>query len=337
MTENESLTHQPPFFVPKEVMDLLGGTLEKYDFGQGGSATMVNEGAFLWGVDNLDAGKGIFNHSCKVARKAYFTAIALKEKSRELGDGKYFNLDENEVVVLGLLHDIVKLHSGSNPKPASGEWIKGRENLSAEQKVTLGLKADYREISPEADSFAIEWVDKSDLPPHLKELFKSVVAGHDFPQSEEAINTPEKILIQVADYTVAQDFSTVRVRWNDVADRWVKSAVANWSNFEGYGDTVEIIKKHSSEFVYKEGQKPRIEPERLTKAVEIVEKAAAKIYGYLGITEEEMNQRCQKEEPAWEAALREAWEVDYQSQQNQNGSKTPLSSYLKDSVDKKLP
>lgn len=292
---------------------------------------MVEEGAFLWGVEDLEANKGVLNHSCKVARKAYFTAIALKERSKELSDGRYTSLDENEVAVLGLLHDIVKLHSGSNPKPAKGEWIKGRENLSQEQKQALGLKPDYREISAEADEFAVNWVEKSHLSGHVKKLFKEVVVGHDFPQSEEAINTTEKMLVQIADYTVAQDFSTVRVRWNDVADRWVKSAVANWSDFEGEGDTVEIIKKHSSEFVYKEGQKPRIEPERLSKAVEIVEKAATEIYGYLGITEEEMNQRCQ-EEPAWEAALRAAWEQDYSLQKNQLRSDTPYSDLLMGSV-----
>lgn len=334
MPEKEINNSQVPFFIPREVMELLRGKLANYELEEGKLTPLVAEGGFLWGVDNLDVGKGVFNHSCKVARKAYFTAIALKEKSKELGDGRYTSLDENEVAVLGLLHDIVKLHSGSNPKPAKGEWIKGRENLSQEQKQALGLKPDYREISAEADEFAVNWVEKSGLSDHLKQLFKEVVVGHDFPISEEAIKTSEQMLIQVADYTVAQDFSTVRVRWNDVADRWVKSAVANWDKFENEGDTVEIIKKHSSEFVYKEGQKPRIEPERLSKAVEIVEKAATEIYGYLGITEEEMNQRCQ-EEPAWEAALRAAWEQDYSLQKNQLRSDTPYSDLLRDSA--KLP
>lgn len=241
MTEKEISNRPTPFFIPREVMNLLGGRLLSRELGEERPTIMVEEGAFVWGVDNLNVGKGIFNHVCKVARKAYYTAIALREKSRELGDGKYSGL------------------------------------------------------------------------------------------SEEAINTPEKMLVQIADYTVAQDFSTVRVRWNDVADRWVKSAVANWDKFENEGDMVEIIKKHSSEFVYKEGQKPRIEPERLSKTVEIVEKAAAEIYGYLGITEEEMNQKCQ-EEPAWEAALRAAWEQDYSLQKNQLRSDTPYSDLLMGSV-----
>lgn len=306
---NVSLESRKAFVFPTRTLNFLGGTLKEVQLPQK-KVTMVDEGAYLWGVDELKIGKGVFEHVCLVGRKVYWLAKALKERSRELEDGKYDHLDENLAAELGVCHDAVKIHSGVNP----GSPIVGRESLTPEEKKSLGLPEDYREISPEADQFAVAWLEKAGFP---KE-FAEVIVGHDFPQTEEAIDNPYKQLVQIADYSVAQGFMTVGERWNDVADRWVKGYVKNWEEFQGE-DTVDIIKNHWQEFEYEEGKPPRIEPERFVLAVEIVQKAADEVFGYLGMSEEEFTERYKLNDGSsmapWEKVLRKAWERDYGRQQ----------------------
>lgn len=299
---------QKAFVFPTRTLKFLGGTLKEVQLPQR-EVAMVDEGAYLWGVDDLEEGKGVFEHVCKVGRKTYWMAKALRERSEQLGDGIYKNLDPNLAAELGVCHDAVKMHSGVNP----GKII-GRESLTPEEKKSLGLPENYREISEEADQFAVTWLEKAGFP---KE-FTEVIVGHDFPQSEEAIDTPYKMLIQIADYSVAQKFMTVRERWNDVADRWVRAYVKNWEKFQGE-DTVDIIKNHWPEFEYEEGKPSRIEPDRLVRAVEIVQKAADEVFGYLGISEEEFTENYRLNDNSsiapWEKVLQKAWERDYGWQQ----------------------
>ena len=319
MTEvPELVSSQKPekaFVFPTRTLKFLGGILEEVELPER-TVTMVKEGAYLWGVDNLKTGKGVFEHVCLASRKGYWMAEALKEKSEELGDGKYADLDPNRAAELVGCHDAGKLHSGYNPKPKEGQWVVGRENLDSKEKERLGLPPDYREISPEADQVVVAWLEKAGFP----EEFAEVIIGHDFPQTEEAIDSPYKMLVQIADYSVGQEFMTVRERWNDVAERWVKAYVKNWDQFEGEDeDTVDIIKKYWQEFEYEEGKPPRIEPERLVKSVKIVQIAADTVFGYLGITEQEFTEKYRLKEdssmPPWEKVLRKAWKRDHDYQE----------------------
>lgn len=313
MSETNELGVSPEprkaFVFPTRTLEFLGGTIKEVQLPQR-KVTMVDEGAYLWGVDDLKTGKGVFEHVCLVGRKVYWMAKALREKSRQLGDKKYTGLDENLAAELGVCHDAVKIHSGVNP----GSAIVGRESLTPDEKDSLGFPRDYREISPEADQFAVTWLEKSGFP---KE-FAEVIIGHDFPQSEEAIDSPYKQLVQISDYSVAQKFMTVRERWNDVADRWVKAYVKNWGEFQGQ-DTVNTITNHWHDFQYGEGKSPRIEPDRLVKAVDITQKAVDEIFGYLGMSEEEFTEKYKLNEnmsmAPWERVLRKAWERDYAYQQ----------------------
>lgn len=165
--------------------------------------TMVREGPYLWGVDNLEAGKGVFNHVCLVEKMGYYLTKALKERSSQLGDRMYEDLDPNLVAMLGVCHDAVKLHSGSNPKKEKG-WITGREDLNPEEKESLGLPKSYREISPEADKIAVSWLSKyPDLPREFVEKFKEVVVGHDFSVDPRAYGTIYQKLVQIADFSIS--------------------------------------------------------------------------------------------------------------------------------------
>lgn len=306
---------KPAFVLPIAALELLGGKFTTFLRDNGDSVEMVDDGACLFGVENLEKSKGIFNHSLLVGRKAWALARALRGKSEELGDGRYSDVNPNLAFMLGVFHDIVKLHSGSNPVPKEGTIVVGRENLTPAERQRLGISAEYREISPEADSFAVRWVEDSGLPPDFITEFKRVVVGHDFPQSEEAIETVYQRLIQVCDYSVAQSLDmTLRQRWNDVAARWVKEFVLNWGDFQGT-DVVDVIAKHFQEFRFDSQRSPRIEPERLIKAVEITEKAAKEIYGYLGVNEDELNEKLQAMAmPPAERVIRKAHQRDLEHQ-----------------------
>ncbi len=315
-----------PFFFPSSVLRFLGGTLEKINLPER-TVTLVKEGPYLWGVDNLEAGKGVFNHVCLVGRKAYYLACALKERSIQLGDGKYNGLDPNLVAMVGVSHDAVKLHSGSNPN--KGEWIAGREDLTPEEKVKLGLPRSYREISPEADEIAVGWLSEyPDLPAEFVEKFKEVVVGHDFSVDPKAYETIYQKLIQISDFSVSQKWMTTEERWNEVADRWVKPFIKNWGEFSGK-DTIEIIRNHWQEFEIDSGKPPRIEPDRLAKASELVQGAADEIFNYLGMNQREFNEKYSSIEPPWEAALRASWESDYKMQTDSGRKASPYSDLLK--------
>lgn len=296
------------FVFPSRTLELLGGTIKDVKLQQR-TVTMVEEGAYLWGVDYLETGKGVFEHVCRVGRKVYWMAKAVKEKSQRKGDGKYIGLDENLAAELGVCHDAVKIHSGVDQGP-----IVGRESLTPDEKESLGLPRDYREISEEADQFAVSWLEKASFP---KE-FIEIIVGHDFPQLDKAIDTTYKTLVQIADYSVGQKFMTVRERWNDVAERWIKAYVRNWDQFQGV-DIIDIITNHWPEFEYESGKLARIEPARLARAVEIVQKAADTIFGYLEMTEEEFTEKYKLNEdssvPPWEKVLRKSWQRDYGRQQ----------------------
>lgn len=332
MTENKpvgEVRRERPFVFPPSVLKFLGGVLEEVDLPER-KVTLVKEGAYLWGVDNLEAGKGIFNHVCLVGRMAYYLATTLKEKSSQLGDGKYEDLDPNLTAMLGVCHDAVKLHSGSNPN--KGRWIAGREDLTSEEKQRLGLPRGYKEISPEADEIVVEWLAKyPDLPKEFVEKFKEVIVGHDFSVDPKAYETTYQKLIQIADFSVSQKFMTTKERWIEVADRWVKPFVKNWEEFSET-DTLEIIKNHWQEFEVDIDKPPRIEPQRLVRASELVQQVADEVFSYLGMTQEEFNQRYllneKSPEPAWEMVLRETWESDYRFQ-TLGGQGAPYSRLLK--------
>lgn len=181
-----------PNFVSLRLLEALGG---KKDLSTG----LVSEGAFLWGAEDREIGRGILNHVQKVSRVAYFLGKELKKKSIP----GFENLDLQLLVEGALLHDIVKLYG------------EGRERLSLKEKEALGITPDFKEISSEVDNVGISWLKKLGFPSQVYEAIR----GHDFP--EMVINDPYWKIILIADYMAGQKVMSTKDRLTDVRQRWI--------------------------------------------------------------------------------------------------------------------
>lgn len=188
-----------PHFISPRLLEALGGIKEETSVG-----SLVEKGAYLWGAEDRDKGKGIFNHVLLASRVAYNLITKLKEKS----PAKYGHVSDRLVVEATILHDITKLYG------------EDREKLSPEAKSTLGITPDFKEISAEVDNVGIAWLKESGFPPEVY----GAIAGHDFP--EKIVDDPYWKIVLVADYMTGQQVMTVEDRLNDVKTRWIDQQIA---------------------------------------------------------------------------------------------------------------
>jgi hypothetical protein len=323
-----SQEREKTLILPSRTLEFLGGYLISRQLDEG--KVILVEGPFLWGVDPLELGKGVLNHSLLVGRGAWYMARALKTRSEELGDGRFTDesLDEMITAEAGVVHDPNKLAHGKAYLP---EIALGLEDLTTEGKKHLGFSPDFLEISPEADEIVAGWLRKADFPPEIIEA----VAGHDFPEDEKEADTIyEKILIW-ADYSCGQSFTPARDRLNDVFERWILKAVTNQETLPADKDPTELVCDHWQELQFVPDSPPRIEPERAAKAARIIEKTTAELFSYLGTTEQEFIETHQLNNDssmmAWERVLRNAWESDYAYQQA-GGRGAPRSNRVEEII-----
>lgn len=314
--------HDERMILTPHLMAILGGYLEKVIFRER-ELLLVKEGAYLWGVDFLDTGKGIFNHVCLVARKAYLLTMLLKNKSITRNDGKYENLCPGMSAILGLTHDLIKLHSGTNPKRDNCTWIAGREDLTTDEKLALGLPAEYQESHPLAGEIASDWAKKY-FPQNTADELISII-------NKEGINKNiyQKIIL-FCDYSVGQCMQTTRQRCNDIVSRWIKPYITNWEIFNG--DNIEILLYNANQLVWDKSNPPRIKPETRANTVNNALILAKEFTDYLDLSEEELNSNSELKENyafEWEKILRDLWLKDYEYQKQHDGKGTPFSDKYK--------
>lgn len=333
MNETPVEIDRKAFVLPSRVLDILGGRLIDRKF-TSRTLPMVEEGGYLWGVDHLQFEKveGVFNHSCRVGRGAEIITKALRDKSMELQDGKYEDADPHIAAEAGVIHDIAKIPFGLSNIPKEGSYIAGVENLSSEEKERLGLPPDLREISPGTDRIVIKWIEDRGFP---KQVIETVV-GHDFPVSEEAVETVYQAAVIWADYCCSNNFIGTDERLRDVFDRWIKPFVINLTDFEGM-DSVQMVIDHWRELDFGE-RKPRIEPEIVAKAAGIILGNRDRLFNYLGMSEGEFIEKARLNDdakmPPWESVLRKSWKKDFLHQES-GGVGSPKANHVKSVLSKK--
>ncbi|MBI4999878.1 hypothetical protein HZB97_03875, partial [Candidatus Gottesmanbacteria bacterium] len=135
-SRDKNLSPKKLQIISSKVLDALGGTRRVKKVGDQ-EVTLI-EGAYLWGVDDPEKGKGILRHSGLVSRIAYYLAEDLKKRGVE----GFENINSGYAALGGLFHDTRKL------------WAESREFLTLEQKVALGILADFKESSSGSDEVA---------------------------------------------------------------------------------------------------------------------------------------------------------------------------------------
>jgi HD superfamily phosphohydrolase YqeK len=181
-----------PQVITGKLLDALGGVKRE---------GLVDQGAYLWGVEDKAKGEGVFNHVLKCSRVAYFLAKELKDRKIQGFEG--INLEH--VVDAAILHDLTKLYG------------EDRENLPPEVKSALGLSADFREISPAADETGASWLKNLGFPAEVL----NAISEHDFP--EQMKDNPYWKIVLIADYMTGQTIMPVSERLLDVKMRWIDS------------------------------------------------------------------------------------------------------------------
>jgi putative nucleotidyltransferase with HDIG domain len=212
-----------PHFITPRLLKALHGIKEETPEGP-----LVDEGAYLWGVEDQEKGEGIFGHVLLVSRVAYALAEELQEKAPD----KFGDVDPQSVVEAALLHDITKLYG------------EDREKLSAAAKQSLGLRPDFREMDKETDEVGIKWLRELGFPPEVYE------AVHDnFPQ--ETIDNPYWKIVLIADYMAGQKVMALDERIKDVRTRWVEKPIAEGKEprveEEKFDQAAEIIREVARE------------------------------------------------------------------------------------------
>jgi hypothetical protein len=191
-----------PHYIDSKLLDALGGNKKKIKIGQK-ETELVENGAYLWGVEDTEKGKGIFNHVMLTSRVA--DTIAQELKNRKISG--YENLNMEEVVHAAILHDVAKLHG------------QDREELSEDQKEILGLPRNFKEISEENDEAGKAWLKELGFGKNVY----GTISGHDFPLKIE--NNPYWKIILLADYMCGQNVMTVGERLADVKKRWIEEKI----------------------------------------------------------------------------------------------------------------
>ncbi|MBI5465418.1 HD domain-containing protein [Candidatus Gottesmanbacteria bacterium] len=257
-SRDKNLSPKKLQIISSKVLDALGGTRRVKKVGDQ-EVTLI-EGAYLWGVDDPEKGKGILRHSGLVSRIAYYLAEDLKKRGVE----GFENINSGYAALGGLFHDTRKL------------WAESREFLTLEQKVALGILADFKESSSGSDEVAADQLKELGFPPEVYEAIR----GHDFP--EEIINNPYWKVVSLADHMAGQTIMTVDKRLRDIRTRWIDERRT-------------------------EGQPPRIEPERSELAAKNIETVAREIFGGLGTTDKEFIEKhklnSKESQTRWERFL----------------------------------
>lgn len=198
MSEGEKQSH----FISAKLLDALGG-IRRTEEVKGKQISLVDRGAYLWGVEDREKGKGVFRHALLVSRVAYHLGRELKE--RKIKGYEKINL---ETLIEGaLLHDIDKLYS------------EDRENLPSEIKKALGIPPDFRESSKESDQIVSSWLSKFGFSPQIYEA----IEDHNFPS--EIRDNPYWKIILVSDFMVAQKVMVVKERLPDYRTRWIDQRI----------------------------------------------------------------------------------------------------------------
>lgn len=198
MTEGE----KQPHFISAKLLDALGGIRRREEI-KGRQIPLVDKGAYLWGVENQELGKGILRHVLLCSRVACCLARELKSR----GVSGHEEIDLEYVVHTALLHDIDKLYA------------EDREKLPPEIKEALGIPRDFREASAGVDEVASSWLRDLGFPSEVYEAIRT----HNFPG--EVIDNPYWKITLLADYMVGQKVMTVEERLNDVKTRWIDQRV----------------------------------------------------------------------------------------------------------------
>jgi len=201
MTEAKKGERQP-HFISTKLLDALGG-IRRTEEVKGKQIPLVDRGAYLWGVENRELGKGILRHVLLCSRVACCLARELKRKAIS----GYEDINLEYVVHAALLHDIDKLYG------------EGREKLPPEIKEALGLPPDFQEVSPEVDQVVSSWLQDLGFPPQVYEAIR----GQNFP--EKIIDNPYWRITLLADYMAGQKVMTVEERLKDVRARWIDQRV----------------------------------------------------------------------------------------------------------------
>lgn len=259
-------------YINSKLLNALGGKKETVRLNNE-DISLVSDGAYLWGVEDHDKGRGVFNHVMLTARSAYYIGRELKDKQIP----NYEDLNLPTLVNAAILHDVIKL---------AGE---DREKLTAEQKVTLGLPENFREIMDEADEIGVDWLKNAGFPPEVYEA----ISAHDFPL--RIVDDPYWKIILVADYMSGQKIMTVKDRLDDVRTRWIDEQVEN-------------------------GKSPRIEPDRFDIAGRNIKQVAGEIFGALEMEDQEFidvyDLNSYSSMQRWEKFLRDTREAKTESAKN---------------------
>lgn len=192
-------TVREPHFISSKLLEALGGIKRWTEFGP-----LVDNGAYLWGVEDREKGQGIFKHVLLVSRVAYALAKALMQRDPK----KYGSINLQYVVEVAILHDVAKLYGEDRER-----------KLEPNQKLLMGLRKDFKEFDDETDEAGVRWLKQLGF---AKEVYEAT-ADH-FPQEEK-----ESIywkLGLVADYMASQHVMPVGERIADVRKRWIEEKIA---------------------------------------------------------------------------------------------------------------
>jgi len=187
-----------PHFISPRLLEALGGVMD-----DAGGKPLVDKGAYLWGVEDREKGKGLFNHVLLVSRVSNALAQELKKKAPE----QYGSLNMRSVFEVALLHDVSKLYA------------QDRESLSANEKEGLGLRSDFKETDDETEQTGADWLKRLGFPEEVLEGVKD-----HFPQDIK--DDPYWKIGLVADYMTGQKVMTLAERLDDVKRRWIDERAA---------------------------------------------------------------------------------------------------------------
>jgi len=317
------------FILPPRVYDLLRGSLVGVRLPTR-RVIMVEGGGFLWGVDPLELGMGVFKHSRLIGRGVWYMAFALRERSRRLGDGLYEDLNPGLAAEMGIIHDGDKLRSGKAGKLGIQLGILGIEDLSLEERIFLGYPPDYREISPAADRAFRGRLGEKGFPVEVIEA----VVGIDYPRTEAAIANPYRQMLVWANYSCGQEYTSIEERLDDLCQRWVLDYATNLSLFQ-HKSPAKIVRDYWQELELHPNARHRIDLQHAAAVAGIIQKAADTLFNYLGIGNQEFiekyNLNNDASMPAWERVLHRVWQADF-DRQKAGGRGAPAADRIEEMI-----
>lgn len=283
----------------------------------------IVKGPFLYGqVYPLALGKGVANHVALVGRVSGYLADGL-------------GLDVLKSQEVGIHHDDGKVPFGHTWPTGVELGIWGREDLSAEEKKTLGYSAKLKESDPEADEEVAGWMRTAGLSEEVIE----VALSEDF--TRVILEPSLKAIKGIADMMCGQGVSTIDDRLNPMFQRMLLDNVGNLGDFDRLQQPIDLIRDNWNKFEVKEGAVLRMIPEHAAEAIDGIHGTAELIFDRLGTTDKKFiaDNQLQDEEASaqvWEKIVRRTREADLAFQEI-GGKGTHTAGFVKGVLQERKP